>query len=107
MHYPLFFEFIGTSEMLVVLFVALLMFGPRKLPEMGRSLGEALHYFRNASNDFKRTWEMETLTQPALTQPALTQPVLTQSIETAALYMPAEPKTPTASAAAEAEINAS
>jgi sec-independent protein translocase protein TatA len=61
MHNLLFFEFIGTSELLVVLVVALVIFGPRKLPELGRSLGQALHQVRSASNDFKRTWETEAL----------------------------------------------
>jgi TatA/E family protein of Tat protein translocase len=59
MHNLLFFEFIGTSELLVVLVVALIIFGPRKLPELGRSLGQALSQFKNASDDFKRTWETE------------------------------------------------
>jgi TatA/E family protein of Tat protein translocase len=61
MHNLLFFEFIGTSELMVVLVVALMVFGPRKLPELGRSLGQALHQVRSASNDFKRTWETEAL----------------------------------------------
>jgi len=59
MHQLLFLEFIGTSELLVVLVVALIIFGPRKLPELGRSLGQALHQVRSASEDFKRTWETE------------------------------------------------
>lgn len=59
MHTLLFLEFIGTSELVVVLVVALIIFGPRKLPELGRSLGQAMHQFRNASEDFKRTWETE------------------------------------------------
>jgi sec-independent protein translocase protein TatA len=56
-----FLEFIGTTELLVVLFVALIVFGPRKLPELGRSLGQALRQVRAASDDFKRTWEVEAL----------------------------------------------
>ena len=59
MHTLLFLEFIGTSELVVVLVVALIIFGPRKLPELGRSLGKAMHQFRSASEDFKRTWETE------------------------------------------------
>lgn len=61
MHSLLFLEFIGTSEMLVVLVVALIIFGPRKLPELGRSLGRAVHQFRDASDSLKRTWEAEAL----------------------------------------------
>ena len=60
MHFLLFLEFIGTSELLVVLLVALVVFGPRKLPELGRSLGRALHQLQAASDDFKRTWEAES-----------------------------------------------
>ena len=59
MHYFLFLEFIGTSELMVILVVALIIFGPRKLPELGRSLGQAMHQLRGASEDFKRTWEAE------------------------------------------------
>ena len=55
----LFLEFLGTSELLVIAVVALLLFGPRKLPEIGRSVGKALGEFKRASDDFKRTWEYE------------------------------------------------
>lgn len=55
----LFLETIGTSEMLLIAFVALIVFGPRKLPELGRSLGRSLGEFKRASEDFKRTWEHE------------------------------------------------
>ena len=65
MHQLLFLEFIGTSELLVVLVVALIIFGPRKLPDLGRSLGQALHQVRSASEDFKRTWETEARLETA------------------------------------------
>ncbi len=65
MHQLLIFEFIGTSELMVVLVVALIIFGPRKLPELGRSLGQAMHQVRSASEDFKRTWETEALLETA------------------------------------------
>lgn len=74
MHSLLFFEFLGTSELLVVLVVALIIFGPRKLPELGRSLGAAMHQFRDASDSFKRTWETEALMANA-TAPALAHAV--------------------------------
>ena len=60
MHCLLFLEFIGTTELLLVLVVALVVFGPRKLPELGRSLGRALNQLQAASDDFKRTWEAES-----------------------------------------------
>lgn len=55
----LFLEFLGTTELLVIALVALIIFGPRKLPELGRSLGKSLGEFKRASEDFKRTWERE------------------------------------------------
>ena len=50
---------LGWTEILVVLVIALIIFGPRKLPELGKSLGQSLAQFRRASDDFKRTWEQE------------------------------------------------
>jgi TatA/E family protein of Tat protein translocase len=63
MHVLLFLESIGTTELLVILVVALIIFGPRKLPEMGRMLGKSLGEFKRASDDFKRTWEREVETE--------------------------------------------
>ena len=53
------FEFLSTTELLVVAVAALLLFGPRKLPEIGRTVGRGLAEFKRASDDFKRTWEYE------------------------------------------------
>ncbi len=53
------FEFLGTTELLVIAVVALILFGPRKLPEIGRTVGKAIGEFKRASDDFKRTWEYE------------------------------------------------
>lgn len=50
---------LGTSELLVILAVALIFFGPRKLPQISRQIGKSLAEFRKASDDFKRTWERE------------------------------------------------
>jgi TatA/E family protein of Tat protein translocase len=47
------------GEVVLILVVALIVFGPRKLPELGKSLGQAMSQFRRASEDFKRTWEQE------------------------------------------------
>jgi sec-independent protein translocase protein TatB len=52
-------EGLGTTELLVILVVALILFGPRKLPQLGRSLGKSLGEFKRASEDFKRQWEKE------------------------------------------------
>ena len=50
---------IGMPEMLVILVIALIIFGPRKLPELGKSLGRSLAEFKRASNDLKSTLEEE------------------------------------------------
>ena len=50
---------LGMTELLVILVIALIVFGPRKLPDLGKSLGKAMGQFRRASEDFKRTWEQE------------------------------------------------
>jgi TatA/E family protein of Tat protein translocase len=55
----LIFESIGAPELLVIVVVALIIFGPRKLPELSRSLGRSLAEFRRQSDEFKRTWERE------------------------------------------------
>jgi sec-independent protein translocase protein TatA len=50
---------IGMPEMLVILVIALIIFGPRKLPELGKSLGKSLAEFKRASNDLRNTLEEE------------------------------------------------
>lgn len=54
---------IGMPEMLMIMVIALIIFGPRKLPELGKSLGKGLAQFRKASDDFKRQWEDEVETE--------------------------------------------
>ena len=50
---------IGMPELILIFLVALLVFGPRKLPELGKSLGKGLAEFKRASEDLKRTIEDE------------------------------------------------
>jgi sec-independent protein translocase protein TatA len=50
---------IGMPELILIFLVALLVFGPRKLPELGKSLGRGLAEFKRASDDLKRTIEDE------------------------------------------------
>ncbi|MFK0731981.1 MAG: TatA/E family twin arginine-targeting protein translocase [Gloeotrichia echinulata GP01] len=50
---------IGLPEMAVILVVALLVFGPKKLPEIGRSFGKALRGFQDASNEFQSEFKRE------------------------------------------------
>lgn len=50
---------IGLPEMALIFIVALLIFGPKKLPEIGRSLGKALRGFQEASNEFQSEFKRE------------------------------------------------
>ena len=50
---------IGFPELLVIFVVALLVFGPKRLPELGRSLGRGIAEFRKASTDLKTSIERE------------------------------------------------
>ena len=50
---------IGVPELILIFVVALIVFGPRKLPELGRSLGKSIAEFKKASNELKSTLEEE------------------------------------------------
>lgn len=50
---------IGTTELLVIFVVALVVLGPKKLPQVARSLGKALGEFKRVSHDVKRTIDVE------------------------------------------------
>lgn len=59
MFFALILDSLGSTELLFILVIALIFFGPRKLPQLARSMGKGLAEFRKASDDFKRTWERE------------------------------------------------
>lgn len=66
---------IGLPEMALILIVALLVFGPKKLPEIGQSLGKAIRGFQDASKEFETEFKREAqqLEQAAKTPPALSE----------------------------------
>jgi TatA/E family protein of Tat protein translocase len=73
---------LGFPELIIIFVVALLVFGPRKLPELGRSLGRGLSEFKRASNDLRNTLDDEirdeerrtALTTPPTPPPDLSVP---------------------------------
>lgn len=78
---------IGFTELLVILVVALLVFGPQRLPELARSLGKSLAEFRRASSDLRQSFfDATDPTRPPAEQPA---PAASAPAPAAALAAPA------------------
>ncbi len=50
---------LGYQEIIIIFVLALIIFGPRKLPELGKTIGKGLAEFKKASNELKQTWEEE------------------------------------------------
>ena len=90
---------IGMSELLVILVVALIIFGRTRLPELARSLGKAMAEFRRASTDLRSTFD-EAMREPS-GRPAETAPQAPTQLS-AASQAPAEP---TAAPAAHADAS--
>jgi len=96
---------IGFQEMLVIGVLALLVFGPGKLPELGRMIGRALREFRRASDEFRSTVETnlhindpDPIIPPAASpvdlEPAASVPAETTSVSTAVEPAAVEPGEP-------------
>ena len=56
---PIMFGSVGVPELIIIFTIALIIFGPRKLPELGKSLGKSLAEFKRASNELKNTLDEE------------------------------------------------
>jgi sec-independent protein translocase protein TatA len=69
------FGSIGMQELIIIFVIALIIFGPRKLPELGKSLGKSIAEFKRASNELRNTLEDEIrVEEQRQTAPAVTQP---------------------------------
>jgi sec-independent protein translocase protein TatA len=66
---------IGMPELVVIFVIALIIFGPRKLPELGKSLGRSINEFRRASNELKNTLEEEVRLDEQRTRTSSAAPV--------------------------------
>lgn len=86
---------LGVPEILFILVIALIVFGPKRLPEIGRSLGKTLGEFRKATDDLKNTIEREVqLEELKQIAPTLVTPVESVSRNEPAPTTPEEPSAP-------------
>ena len=76
MFFAFILESLGATELLFILAIALIFFGPRKLPQLARSMGKGLAEFRKASDDFKRTWEREVALDTGTDDHAIMSPTV-------------------------------
>jgi TatA/E family protein of Tat protein translocase len=85
------FGSLGLPEILFILVLALLLFGPKRLPEIGRTIGKGLGEFRRATNDLRRSIETEI----AIDDPPIRRPT---AVPPTAAVAPAAPPTTDAAA---------
>jgi TatA/E family protein of Tat protein translocase len=91
------FGSLGIPELIMIFIVALIVFGPKRLPEIGKTLGKAMGEFKKATDDFKNTIErevqVEELKQLASTTIVPVQESISRSapVEPTATGVPAEP----------------
>jgi len=74
------FGSIGMPELIIIFVIALIIFGPRKLPELGRSLGKSLAEFKRASNELKSTLEEEIRLEEQRIEVEAAKPPTPQSV---------------------------
>jgi len=95
---------LGMPELMMIMLLALLLFGPKKLPEIGKQVGKALGEFKRASNDLKRSIqdEMDKVKEgldpmssdPPKPEPKPEPPALAPAAGAVAQQKAAEPATP-------------
>ncbi|HEX5215437.1 MAG TPA: twin-arginine translocase TatA/TatE family subunit [Vicinamibacterales bacterium] len=84
---------LGFPELVIIFVVALLVFGPRKLPDLGRSLGKSLAEFKRASNELRSTLDDEIRADERKTAAAVPAVPAESSTDPADIHSPAAPET--------------
>ncbi len=74
---------IGMPELIIILVIALIIFGPRKLPELGRSLGKSIGEFKKASNELRNTLDEEIRAEERKDQQVKTEAEQKSALEAA------------------------
>jgi sec-independent protein translocase protein TatA len=99
---------IGLPEMAVIAAIGLLVFGPKRLPELGKTLGKTLKGFQSASSQFEQefrkavdTVSNDTVSATAVSTPAVSTPVVSASAASPSALSPAEVSPSEVSAAVE------
>ena len=85
------FGSIGMPELIIILMIALIIFGPRKLPELGRSLGKSINEFKRASNELQSTLDEEIRLEEQRELDARRQPATPVTPAEQAPVTPSEP----------------
>jgi TatA/E family protein of Tat protein translocase len=96
------FGSIGMPELIIIFVIALIIFGPRKLPELGRTLGKSLAEFKRATNELKTTLEDEIRLEEQQLQRAETKAAAQTTPTATAQTTPTATATPAAAAPAPA-----
>ncbi len=82
----------GFSETIFLFFLALLIFGPKKLPEIARTIGKAMNEYKRASNEFRSQIESEISNLEVEKEPTVLPPAHAPAGSVAALALSPEPK---------------
>ena len=82
------FGSLGIPELALIFIVALIVFGPKRLPEIGRTLGKAMGEFKKATDDFKNTIEREVRVEEMKQLATLTPPPSAEIVSRAEPVLP-------------------